>query len=63
VNDFIKNIKRMETQMQGAVSQTRKPMQEAEFGGLHEIFKTVGGRLLSGRSLVWKYGMPALMDF
>ena len=38
-------------------------MQEAEFRRLHEIFKTVGGASLSGRSLVWKYGIPALMDF
>jgi hypothetical protein len=65
VNGFLKNIKRIETQRQGAVSQTRRPMQKAEFRRLHAeiLFKTVGGRLLSGRSLVWKYGMPALMDF
>jgi hypothetical protein len=60
VNNFIKTIKRMETRRQGAVSQTRRPMQER---CLHAIFKTVGGASLSGRSLVWKYGMPALMDF
>ncbi len=63
VNDFIKTIKRMEPRRQGPVSQTRRPMQEAEFRRLHEIFKTVGGASLSGRSLVWKCGMPALMDF
>jgi hypothetical protein len=63
VNDFIKSIKRMETRRQGAVSQTQRPMQESEFRRLHKIFKTVGGRSLSGRSLVWKYGMPALMNF
>jgi hypothetical protein len=63
VNNFIKSTQRLETRKQGAVSQTRRPMQESEFRRLHEIFKTAGGRMLSRKALIWKYGMPALMNF
>jgi hypothetical protein len=38
-------------------------MQESEFRRSHEIFKTAGGRMLSRKALIWKYGMPALMNF
>jgi hypothetical protein len=60
VNDFIKNVKRLETRKQGAKSQTRRPMKESEFRRLHQIFKSFGRE---NSSIIWKYGMPALCNF
>jgi hypothetical protein len=60
VNDFIKYIKKLEARKQGADSQTRRPMQEKEFRRLHEVFKSFGG---SHSSMIWKFGMPALINF
>lgn len=60
VNDFIKYIKKLEARKQGAESQTRRPMQEKEFKRLHEVFKSYGG---SHSSSIWKFGMPALINF
>jgi hypothetical protein len=60
VNDFIKYIKKLEARKQGADSQTRHPMTEKEFKMLHEIFKSYGG---SNSLPIWKFGMPALINF
>ncbi|KAI2497781.1 hypothetical protein MHU86_16723 [Fragilaria crotonensis] len=60
VNDFVKYVKKLEARKQGAASQTRRPMVENEFRRLHEVFKTFGG---PHSSAIWKYGMPALMNF
>ena len=60
VNDFVKYLKKLEARKQGAASQTRRPMIASEFRRLHEVFKTFGGPHSSG---IWKYGMPALINF
>ena len=60
VNDSIKYIKKLEARKQGADSQTRRQMTENEFKRLHEIFKSYGG---SHSSSIWKFGMPALINF
>ena len=60
VNDFVKYVKKQEARKQGAASQTRRPMTESEFRRLHEVFKSYGG---PHSSAIWKYGMPALINF
>lgn len=60
VNDFIKYVKKLEARKQGAESQTRRPMTENEFRGLHKVFKSYGA---PHSSVIWKYGMPAIMNF
>jgi hypothetical protein len=61
VNDFVKNLKKLEARKQGADSKTRRPMvTEAEFRRLHHIFKTYGGSHSAG---IWRYGMPALINY
>ena len=64
VNDYIRHIKRLETRKQGAQSQTRRPMQETEFRRLHEILKSQDvPNQQRHTSLIWKFGMPALINF
>jgi hypothetical protein len=62
VNDVVKYLKQLEARKQGADSKTRRPMMtEAEFRRLdHIVFKTYGGSHSSG---IWRYGMPALMNY
>jgi hypothetical protein len=60
VNNFIKDIKKLEAWKQGADSQMQRPMTEKEFKRLHEIFKSYGG---SHSLSIWKFGMPALVNF
>ena len=63
VNDFIKRVKKLEARKQGADSQTRRPMLEVEFRRLHEIFKSTVHAHNTNTSRIWKYGMPALINF
>jgi hypothetical protein len=64
VNDFVKRIKKLEARKQGADSKSRRPMLETEFRRLHEIFKSsTQCNHNSSTAQVWKYGMPALINF
>ncbi len=60
VNDFVKYLKKLEARKESAASQTRRPMVEGKFRRLHEVFNAYGG---PHSSAVWKYGMPALINF
>ena len=61
VNDFVnKYHRKLEGMKQGAESEMRRSMEEREFRGLHEIFKTCGGPHSSG---IRKLGMLALINF
>jgi hypothetical protein len=57
LNDLLKYMKKKEVRHQGVLSQARRSIKAAEYCRTIEILKG------EGNSIIWKYGIPAMMNF
>jgi hypothetical protein len=60
VNSLLKHVRKMEARKQGAESQRRRPMVELEFATMMKVFFDTG---IKSKSLIWLYGMRALVNY